>query len=92
MQAKDLLERLVRVFAKHGLYHSSLNSLFLRYAGRFDCGSVYECTFSLLDKAKNVIDNFQFRVSINQWEGREWHKVRLHNTVVSSMENHSWQC
>ncbi|KZS17636.1 F-box only protein 2 [Daphnia magna] len=45
------------------------------YAGRFDCGCVYECTFSLLDEAKNVIDDFQFRTSINQWEGREWHKV-----------------
>ncbi|EFX70375.1 hypothetical protein DAPPUDRAFT_300481 [Daphnia pulex] len=45
------------------------------YAGRFDCGCVYECVFSLLDEAKNVIDEFKFRATINQWEGREWHKV-----------------
>nr|CAH0104248.1 unnamed protein product [Daphnia galeata] len=41
------------------------------YAGRFDCGCVYEY------EAKNLIaDNvFEFRTNINQWEGREWHKV-----------------
>jgi len=50
-----------------------------RYAGRFDCGCVYECIFSLLDEAKNLIaDNvFEFRTNINQWEGREWHKVTI---------------
>lgn len=52
-------------------------ALHFRYAGRFDCGCVYECVFSLLDEAKNVIDDFKFRTNINQWEGSEWHKVRI---------------
>jgi len=52
-------------------------TLLFRYAGRFDCGCVYECVFSLLDKAKNVIDDFKFRANINQWEGGKWHKVRI---------------
>lgn len=58
-------------------YKNYLMLVFARYAGRYDCGCVYECRFSLLNKKKEPLINHEFRQSIKQWEGREWHKVKV---------------
>ncbi|PSN50324.1 hypothetical protein C0J52_10124 [Blattella germanica] len=45
------------------------------YAGRFDCGSIYEMEVELLNETKDeVLETFSFRKTIKQWEGREWIK------------------
>jgi F-box associated region len=45
------------------------------YAGRFDCGCVYECEVSLMDVKSKVLASYPFRAFIKQWEGGVWHKV-----------------
>lgn len=46
-----------------------------RYAGRFDCGCVYEFHFSLLDEKKLELEGFRDRKKVAQGQGSEWHKV-----------------
>jgi len=45
------------------------------FAGRFDCGCVYECQFILLDKHKKIIDKFEQRKTIKKCQRSQWHKV-----------------
>lgn len=45
------------------------------FSGRFDCGCVYELKVELMDKKMKPIANFEQRESIEQWKGREWHKI-----------------
>jgi len=54
------------------------------YAGRFDCGCVYECQFLLLDKSKKIIEKFEHRTTIKQWQGNTWHKVSHRFTDYSA--------
>jgi hypothetical protein len=46
------------------------------YASRFDCGSVYDVTVTLLTQDKRVIDSpWKYHHQEEQWTGREWQKV-----------------
>ncbi|GAB6029422.1 hypothetical protein CHUAL_005181 [Chamberlinius hualienensis] len=45
------------------------------YAARFDCGSYYWLTVSLLDKNKEEVDRFSFEDEEAQWTGCKWSKV-----------------
>jgi hypothetical protein len=53
-----------------------------RYAGRFDCGCVYEMKCELLNEKKEPLTDFKCRKSVKQWEGRTWHKVNILVTSV----------
>ncbi|XP_075212144.1 F-box only protein 44-like isoform X2 [Lycorma delicatula] len=46
------------------------------YAGRYDCGCVYELKVALLNQKKKPIVDFEQRERVSQWEGREWHLVQ----------------
>lgn len=45
------------------------------YAGRFDCGCIYEMQAELQNENQEEVVNFSCRESIEQWQGREWNKV-----------------
>lgn len=49
--------------------------IYCRYAGRFDCGCIYEMECVLLNKKQDPVSEFKCRESVKQWEGRAWHKV-----------------
>ncbi|XP_069696587.1 F-box only protein 6-like isoform X2 [Periplaneta americana] len=45
------------------------------YAGRFDCGCIYEMHAVLLNAERKPLHKFERRETVNQWEGRDWYKV-----------------
>lgn len=45
------------------------------YAGRFDCGCLYEMNCELLNERAEPLTDFICRESVEQWEGGAWHKV-----------------
>jgi hypothetical protein len=55
-----------------------------RYAGRFDCGCVYEMKCELLNEREEPLTDFKCRESIEQWEGGAWHKVRYLTNICGA--------
>lgn len=55
------------------------------YAARFDCACEYKLVVTLLDNAKYEVDEFSFKISEQQWNGREWHLVTHNFNDVSTV-------
>jgi hypothetical protein len=53
----------------------SLSVFCCRYAGRFDCGCIYEMECELLNQKRVPVTNFRCYETVKQWEGAAWHKV-----------------
>lgn len=74
--------------------NSSINCymfIYCRYAGRFDCGCIYEMECTLLNERKEPVTEFKCRESVKQWEGSTWHKVSSLKNVVHLLFNPDFQ-
>lgn len=60
-------------------YFMKLIHIFLfRYAGRFDCGCVYELSVFLLNEEKTIIHVKDGDIKkVLQWNGKKWEKVMI---------------